>query len=113
MSSSQMFFNFKTLSMDEVIIPKGTPWRMEQERILRNHNKLCRNFNQLLAHLMTMHSNHPSITYGLESEVKDHYLAADCKSLLRQLKYFCQCVCPIGEDDEYCKTCHRIIVEKD
>lgn len=156
-------FDLKVLAMDEVVIPSGTPWKMAQERILRNHNKLVRNFNQLLTHLLTTRDNHPhwvaadwgkdnpwvvgidelvplkqedyakikgwtkplptsdfsiivqtGSRQGGKSWVQKQYInALDCKALLRQFRYFCECVCPVGEDDDYCKTCGRIIIEKE
>lgn len=46
-------FNYKALAMDEIKPVNNEPWKITLQKILNNHNKLVRNFNQLLAHQMT------------------------------------------------------------
>lgn len=62
-------FNYKDLAIDEITPVNNEPWKVTLQKILNSHNKMVRNFNQLLAHEMTK-ANHPTISYGGHNYVK-------------------------------------------
>lgn len=160
-------FNYKDLALDEITPVNNEPWKATLEKLLRNHNKLVRNFNQLLAHQMlnerfdtivqttydnpvnwvedqflngatekqkefleygdnvTMFSGSRSLGKtailtpklggwaGPETSPPDQLLT---KQFLRQLGWYCRCVCPLPvkkEAIEICKTCNKPVWDTD